>query len=157
MRFWRRRTRAANVVTFVNGEARAVWAVRAGQLVVKTEYSHGENLMVLQCRGFRNQGAGGMSESRWHWLLTAPFASRRARLRAAWYFGIRRYQYEICMECGRPVSWGTGPTWWSAPDWLWKRIMGGPNGVLCMPCFARHVIRAGYGMHWTMVGGADDD
>lgn len=73
-----------------------------------------------------------------------------------WYWRfVRGYEYEICNECGRAVGASSGPTWWSAPDWLWERVMGSPNGVLCMPCFAVHVDAAGYGMHWTMVGGAD--
>jgi hypothetical protein len=96
------------------------------------------------------------SESRLRWLLTAPFATKRARLRAVWHFGIRRYEYEICMECGRPVSRGTGATWWSAPDGLWEIINGGPNGVLCMACFAAGCVDAGYHMHWV-AGGPEDD
>lgn len=44
---WRRRKHAASVVVIVNGEARPMWALRAGQLIVKTEYSHTENLIVL--------------------------------------------------------------------------------------------------------------
>lgn len=85
--------------------------------------------------------------SRLRWVLTAPFESRRARLRGAWHYLVRRYRYEICMACGRPVGPHTG-SWWHAPDELWIEVNGGPVGVRCPPCFTAACQARGYWIHW---------
>ena len=47
------------------------------------------------------------------------------------------YRGEVCQECGFPVSYSTGPTWWEAENDHWREVMGGEGGVLCVPCFVR--------------------
>lgn len=41
---------------------------------------------------------------------------------------------ERCQDCGRPTSPG-GVTWRTTNE-EWTRVMGGPTGLLCRPCFA---------------------
>lgn len=36
-----------------------------------------------------------------------------------------------CQECGGPN------TVWSAPNDIWNRVMGSPNGIVCFDCFVR--------------------
>lgn len=87
------------------------------------------------------------------WVLTEKvFASRRARLRAFWHYILRRYRYEICMECGRPVGPHTG-SWWQAPDDLWEQVTGGPSGVMCPPCFTAAADAIGEPIYWRAVRG----
>lgn len=83
----------------------------------------------------------------------APFASLRARARALWHYCVKRHLYEICMICGRPVSRGTGPTWWSAPDDLWLKVNGGEDGVMCPACFTEKSFEVGEPIRWTAVRG----
>jgi hypothetical protein len=47
---------------------------------------------------------------------------------------------DFCHRCGRP-----NPVW-SAPNDLWNDVMGGPDGIVCPPCFAES---AGPGFVWT--------
>jgi hypothetical protein len=63
-------------------------------------------------------------------VRTRIYQSRRARLRRWLWSAVRRYGYEICYACGRPVD-----VVWTAPDELWLRIVGGPGGILCVACF----------------------
>jgi hypothetical protein len=93
-----------------------------------------------------------LSESRLRWLLTAPFETKRARLRAVWHFWVRRYPYEICMTCGRPVGPHTG-SWWKADTELWFAVNGGYDGVLCPPCFTAGADAIGEPVHWEAVRG----
>lgn len=92
------------------------------------------------------------SNSRLRWVLTAPFASKRARLRATWHYIARRYRYELCRDCGRPVGRATG-SWWGAPDDLWERVNGGPHGVMCPLCFTAKADALGEPVHWEAVRG----
>lgn len=92
------------------------------------------------------------SDSRLRWLLTARFISRRARCRAFWHYIVRRYPYEICMDCGRRVGPHTG-SWWGAPDDLWERVNGSYNGVMCPPCFTAKADTLGLPIHWEAVPG----
>lgn len=92
------------------------------------------------------------SSGRVRWVLSAPFASRRARLRAVWHYIGRGYEYEICMTCGRPVGRATG-SWWGAPDDLWRRVSGDANGVLCPLCFTAAADALGEPIHWEAVPG----
>lgn len=53
-----------------------------------------------------------------------------ARLRAFWHCVVRGYRFEICGDCGRPVK-----QVWLTDDRLWREVMGGEGGLLCIPCF----------------------
>lgn len=71
---------------------------------------------------------------------------------------IRRYRYEMCGSCGRPVGhhhrFGNEPlTWWRAPDDLWNAIEGGAGGLRCPQCFTRDCDNAGVPIHWVAVLG----
>jgi hypothetical protein len=48
---------------------------------------------------------------------------------------VRRYDGEICQDCGRPVR-----VVWNAPDALWFLVMGGPGGILDPVCFAKKLL-----------------
>lgn len=89
-------------------------------------------------------------ESRIAWVRSAPFASTSARRRALWHYVIRRYAYEICLDCGRPVGPHTG-SWWSAPDLLWNTVVGAEEGVLCPPCFTGRAQARGFVIKWEAV------
>jgi hypothetical protein len=69
---------------------------------------------------------------------------------------IRRYRYEICSACGKPVGhrhrFGNEPiTWWHAPDYLWRLIEGGPGGLRCPQCFTRDCENSGVPICWEAV------
>lgn len=67
-----------------------------------------------------------------------------------WYWRfVRRYEYEICNDCGRPVSRSAAPTWWAAPDLLWNTIVGSEHGVLCMACFTDRADGRGFAIRWV--------
>lgn len=76
-------------------------------------------------------------------------------LRRVFWKRIRRYRYEICHACGRPVGhhhpFGREPlTWWRAvPDELWNAIEGGAGGLRCPPCFTRDCENAGVPIRWV--------
>jgi hypothetical protein len=40
-----------------------------------------------------------------------------------------------CQECGGPNIV------WSAGNYLWNYVVGGPDGILCIPCFTRAAAR----------------
>jgi ribosomal protein L34E len=73
---------------------------------------------------------------------------RVARLRALWHVVVRRYDAEICDDCGRPVGRGIR-SWWHAPDDLWMHINGGYAGVLCPACFTERCDAQGIWIHWV--------
>lgn len=62
-----------------------------------------------------------------------------ARLRAFYWAFIRRWEAEICQECGRPVRL----VWWCHDDKLWTAVTGKPKppgrecagGIWCIYCF----------------------
>lgn len=86
-------------------------------------------------------------------LVRAGEVCWRAEARRWWWWRfVRRHEYEICGACGRPVMRSSGPTWWEAPDALWRDVEGGDGGIRCMPCFAADVEAAGGRMHWCAVG-----
>lgn len=62
-------------------------------------------------------------------------ASRR-RLARFWWQKIRRYDGEICEDCGCPVARHIG-TYWSASEHIWVMVMGDVQTVVCPDCFAR--------------------
>ena len=54
-----------------------------------------------------------------------------ARLRAAYWFLLKCYEYEVCQSCGRPVG-----LVWTAPDDLWRELVSEDGGgIRCIPCF----------------------
>ena len=49
-----------------------------------------------------------------------------------------------CMDCGRPDV-----SWWIGND-IFNRVMGGPNGIICMCCFTQRAAAIGvYVTPWT--------
>ena len=77
-----------------------------------------------------------------HWPAPAIVHARR------WYWiFVRRYAYEICSACGRPVGRCTD-SYWTADDALWIEIMGSEQGVLCPPCFTGVCRERGVHVYW---------
>lgn len=75
----------------------------------------------------------------WH-----PQVQPLARLRALYWWLIRRWDAEICGRCGRPVA-----LVFHVPDALWMESCGfdhAPGGVLCVACFDS---LAGRHLFWT--------
>jgi len=68
-----------------------------------------------------------------------------------YWWKIRRYDSELCHECGRPYYSSIGDTWWHADDGLWNKITGGPDGLLCPPCFTRKCNELGILIYWEPV------
>lgn len=54
---------------------------------------------------------------------------------------------KICKRCFRPVE-ESCPTWWSAPDDLWRQIYGSTAGVRCIPCFTKDCKERGVTVYW---------
>lgn len=68
------------------------------------------------------------------------FLSPAARLRATYWSVLRRWETELCQECGRPVR----QVWWCSDDRLWERVTGNrrrprsrepASGIRCIRCF----------------------
>ena len=78
-----------------------------------------------------------------------------AKLRWLWWRWVRRYRYEVCFACGRPVSRAT-PTWWHAPDALWLRVEWS-GAIRCVPCFTRDCRELGITVSWAPVIEYDRD
>lgn len=66
--------------------------------------------------------------------------SWQAHLRRWYWQRIRRWDAEICQECGRPVR----TVWWCHDDMLWEKVTGkikpagsreSASGIMCMDCF----------------------
>lgn len=86
-------------------------------------------------------------------------------IRAFWWRRIRRYAYEICQSCGRPVGKGIGGTYWRAPDEIWAAVAGwdgwdrdcgelaylGPPGTMCPRCFTESADALGIRISWKAV------
>jgi hypothetical protein len=66
-----------------------------------------------------------------------------ARLRRFWWQRVRRYRYEMCQRCGRPVR-----VVWTASDNLWNVIESGPDGIRCVECFDRDCAEQGRALRW---------
>lgn len=62
-----------------------------------------------------------------------------AKWRASYWVIVRRWETEICAECGRPVRL----VWWCHDDALWTAVTGNPKppgrenaaGIWCITCF----------------------
>jgi hypothetical protein len=67
----------------------------------------------------------------------------RARARAFWHYVVRGWVTEICAECGRPVG-----LVWHSPDALWLDLVGGYDGIRCIPCFDDMVDANGGLVYW---------
>lgn len=67
-----------------------------------------------------------------------------ARARAFWHHVVRGYDYEVCGECGRPVS-----QTWLTDDQLWIDVMGHEGGLLCIRCFDGKLERPGRMVRWV--------
>lgn len=81
----------------------------------------------------------------YEWATRRAFTTRRALWRAWWWAFVRRYECEICSECGRPVRHV-----WTAPDPVWSSVMPGPGGVLCAPCFdVLYERKTGRSLRWV--------
>lgn len=66
------------------------------------------------------------------------------RLRYWWHRYVRRYRYEICRACGRPVG-----LVWTTEDALWNDVVGGPHGIRCIPCFDAELEHRGLFVRWV--------
>lgn len=77
------------------------------------------------------------------------------RLRRFYWQRIRRYEFEVCGECGKPASLALGDTYWTAPNSLWNEVHGSPNGIRCPRCFTKAA--AEQGRHVAWLGALIDD
>ena len=69
---------------------------------------------------------------------------RGAWLRRLWWKRVRRYRYEICHDCGRPVG-----LVWQAADALWLWVVGHEGGILCIRCFDQRCDEDAYVLRWV--------
>ncbi len=70
---------------------------------------------------------------------TAPLAWTRW----LWWRLVRRYRYEVCRKCGRPVG-----LVWRAADELWVEVIGHRGNIRCIPCFDRECLDRGITLGW---------
>jgi Holliday junction resolvase RusA-like endonuclease len=75
-----------------------------------------------------------------------------AKARWLYWRHVRRYDYEVCHRCGRPVLPFTR-SWWHADDLLWARAGGVHYGILCPPCFTIEADAGGIQIRWEAVLG----
>ena len=76
-------------------------------------------------------------------IMTYPITRKRNFRR--WYWRtIRRYNSEICYDCGKPVE-----VVWTAANELWNKIIGGPAGILCIRCFDDRCRDEGKYLRWV--------
>lgn len=73
------------------------------------------------------------------WFPGGPIA----QVRAFWHHVVRRYEYELCGQCGRPVG-----VVWAASDLLWQRVTGQIEAVLCIHCFDDLATSKGWHVIW---------
>lgn len=70
-------------------------------------------------------------------MYARKFKTRRAQVRALYWMLIRRYETELCQQCGRPVR-----VVFHTPDHIWEAATGrarqpsgeAASGILCPPC-----------------------
>lgn len=71
-----------------------------------------------------------------------------------WYWQrIRRYDSEICSQCGRPV----GLVWWCSDNFLWEAVTGHEKppgkepaaGIWCISCFDRAASKVCPWIEWA--------
>ncbi|HXD26450.1 MAG TPA: hypothetical protein VN609_10995 [Propionibacteriaceae bacterium] len=77
-----------------------------------------------------------------------------ALARALWHRHVRRYEAEVCKQCGRPIEL----VWWCSDDRLWELVTGNQKpkgkepagGTWCIPCFDRKAQKVGAGwIEWA--------
>lgn len=92
------------------------------------------------------------------WVFKKNYRSANpvAIARAFWHVVIRKYVYEICANCGRPVS-NAIHTYWLASDNLWEQVNGQSGGVLCPRCFAQQAEEMGISVAWVGMRTEDVD
>jgi hypothetical protein len=81
-------------------------------------------------------------------LRSADLPTLGAKLRWVYWRHVRRYDSEVCHECGRPVMRGIA-SWWHAPDELWQEVGGPKRGVLCPACFSEWARAKGRLIYYT--------
>jgi len=83
-----------------------------------------------------------------------PVFSPTAKLRALYWLLLRRWETEICQQCGRPVR----HVWWCHDTRLWERVTGNRKppgseaaaGIWCIRCFDEGVKAiGGIWIEWT--------
>ena len=83
---------------------------------------------------FRDGGTLGRLGYAFHCARHGKPKTLAARLRLLWHdvvlHGLLNRGHERCEDCGRPTGG------WRTSNERWQRVMGGPWGLLCQPCFA---------------------
>jgi hypothetical protein len=84
----------------------------------------------------------------WRRLWRVPrklpiFGGWRATVRCEWWTFVRRYDSELCQDCGRPYY----ATIWHADDELWRTLTRRAN-LLCPACFDHRAQRVGLFLIW---------
>lgn len=75
------------------------------------------------------------------------------RARRFYWRHVRRYDGEICHDCGRPVARAVG-SWWRATDLLWLRVVRDNRTILCPRCFIARADAHGItGIYFQTVAG----
>lgn len=85
---------------------------------------------------------------RYEWGVRNVWKTRCAMLRGLWWTFVRRYAYELCEDCGRPVGCAIGGTFWRADDELWRRVVGSRHGILCVADFTARAEAFGINVRW---------
>lgn len=63
---------------------------------------------------------------------------------------------ETCGSCGAPAN--PPGSYWFAPNDLWNKVEGSPNGFRCIPCFTADCAEKGVVIGWRagVVGTIED-
>ncbi len=72
------------------------------------------------------------------------------RLRRSFWRHVRRYHFETCDACGRPVGRALG-SYWLAEDVLWNEVEGNDWEIRCPRCFTADAASAGVHVSWRAV------
>lgn len=72
----------------------------------------------------------------------------RVTLRAWYWRFVKRYECEICQDCGCGLDLRYGPSYWMADDALWLETVGADSGVLCIRCFTIRCSDLGISLRW---------
>jgi hypothetical protein len=77
-------------------------------------------------------------------------------LREFYWTRIRRYDGEICQDCGNAVRHHTGSCWRTSEE-VWNAVMGRATGILCPPCFTKRARAVGVRVLWEAMPEAEWD